>query len=103
MTKVCNFHVSQINIKLLDFQGQFSYSNEIRMRKEIFFAIIAGGGLGLLIAFGIWRANVMLKPRDSKSTSTSTKAPTATSFQSGDLKIVIASPFNMAVLTQTGA
>ncbi len=73
------------------------------MRKEIFFAIIAGGGLGLLIAFGIWRANVMLKPKDNGSTATSTKMPSATSFESGDLKIVIASPFNMAVLTQTEA
>ncbi len=33
------------------------------MPKEIFLAVFAGSILGLVIAFGIWRANLALKPQ----------------------------------------
>ncbi|MEK7112430.1 MAG: hypothetical protein AAB875_03815 [Patescibacteria group bacterium] len=33
------------------------------MKKEVLFAILAGLGLGLIIAFGVWRANVALSPK----------------------------------------
>ncbi len=73
------------------------------MKKEIFLAIIAGGGLGLLIAFGIWRANISLKPKgnDNNPTAANTKSSPSTSPLSGDLKVIVASPFNMAILTQS--
>ncbi|OGM57507.1 hypothetical protein A2955_04120 [Candidatus Woesebacteria bacterium RIFCSPLOWO2_01_FULL_37_19] len=32
------------------------------MRKEVLFVIVAGIFLGLVIAFGMWRANTILKP-----------------------------------------
>lgn len=33
------------------------------MRKEVIFAITAGVVLGIIIAFGIWRANTALRPK----------------------------------------
>jgi hypothetical protein len=40
------------------------------MRKEVLFAIIAGSLFGLVIAFGIWRANLALKPNNGQVSST---------------------------------
>lgn len=34
------------------------------MRKEVLFAVIAGALFGLLVAFGIWRANNALTPKE---------------------------------------
>lgn len=66
------------------------------MRKEIFFAIFAGGLLGLIIAFGIWRANIAFKP---KVASTSEKGPTPS--PSGSLfSISLAKPENESVITE---
>lgn len=33
------------------------------MRREVLFAIIIGIGLGAVVAFGIWRANLILAPK----------------------------------------
>lgn len=32
------------------------------MRREVFFAIVLGVGLGALVAFGLWRANLIFLP-----------------------------------------
>lgn len=40
------------------------------MRKEILFAILAGALFGLIIAFGIWKANSSLKPEGISDTNT---------------------------------
>ncbi len=65
------------------------------MRKEILFAVVLGGALGLVIAYGIWRANSSLRSKD-----TSQASPSPTSFFE-DFKIVLAKPDNQAVLTDT--
>lgn len=65
------------------------------MRKEILFAILAGATLGLIIAFGIWRANVALKSDDAKVTSEQTPTPQT------EFGITIASPDESQVITST--
>ena len=35
------------------------------MRKEVLFAIVAGIGLGLILAFGVWRANLAFRSKTS--------------------------------------
>lgn len=45
------------------------------MRKEVLFAIILGVGLGVALAFGIWRANLALTPREEQ---TQNNPPTST-------------------------
>lgn len=40
------------------------------MRKEILYAILAGGLFGLIIAFGIWKANSSIKPRGAQDLQT---------------------------------
>lgn len=37
------------------------------MRKEIFFAIFAGGIIGLVIAFGVWKTNQAFKPKTEEA------------------------------------
>lgn len=37
------------------------------MRKEVLVAIILGVGLGLAVAFGIWRANLALAPKGAQT------------------------------------
>ncbi|MCJ7805704.1 hypothetical protein MUP46_03625 [Patescibacteria group bacterium] len=64
------------------------------MRKEVLFAILAGSFLGLVIAFGIYRANLMMK-RSDNSTSTKQTPPPASG-----LNIAVAKPANEDVLTQ---
>lgn len=60
------------------------------------FAVIAGGLLGLVLAFGIWRANIAFKndsPPDAQTGASPTPAP------SSDFKISIAKPENNQVIT----
>lgn len=65
------------------------------MRKEIIFAILAGVTFGLIIAFGVWRANVALRPN-----GVSTTAPEDTSSATqGDFGITIAKPQDYQVIT----
>lgn len=63
------------------------------MRKEVIFAIFAGATLGLIIAFGVWRANTAIKPLLTPSPAPSTE-PDSTS---ADLSI--AKPDDQAVIT----
>ncbi len=65
------------------------------MRKEILFAILAGVTFGLIIAFGVWRANVALRP---DGVSTTSPEDTSNAVQ-GDLGITIAKPQDYQVIT----
>lgn len=69
------------------------------MRKEVVFAIIAGSLLGLVIAFGIWRANLALKamPVEQKETNQNSNN-TNTISQFG---LTIASPENQSISTSS--
>lgn len=71
------------------------------MKKEIFFAIIAGGAFGLLIAYGAWKLNSSLKTKKlvntisiNKPTSPPTQNPTG-------FKIVFVKPLPLSVFTNT--
>jgi hypothetical protein len=53
------------------------------MKKELLFAIIAGGILGLIIAFGIWRVNLSVKsttPQGNLNQAQTEKTPTPGAF-----------------------
>lgn len=65
------------------------------MRKEIIFAILAGVTFGLIIAFGVWRANVALRP---DGVSTTAPEDTSSTVQ-GDFGITIAKPQDYQVIT----
>ncbi len=67
------------------------------MRKEIIFAIAAGGLLGLVIAYGAWRANVALKPKNNTNTN---QGPNTTN-PSGEFKVALAKPESQVVLIET--
>lgn len=69
------------------------------MRKEILVAIIAGSILGLIIAFGIWRANVFFKDNQNlppEETVESSPSALPTSF----FGITLAKPSNEDVVTK---
>ncbi len=79
------------------------------MRKEVVFALIAGSLLGLVIAFGIWRANIALNGNKSGQKAVSSPAPTP-SIQFGitlakpeDLDVVIVSPQTFSGITKPNA
>lgn len=63
------------------------------MRKEVLFAVLAGAIFGIVIAFGIWRANLALTPE----TNTSTPPPKAE--QDINTTITVAKPENHQVIT----
>ena len=66
------------------------------MRKEIIFAILAGITFGLIIAFGVWRANVALRPD-----GVSTTAPEDTTPAQSDFGITIAKPQDYQIVTSS--
>ncbi len=68
------------------------------MRKEVVFAIFAGCTLGLIIAFGAWRANIALS---TKGNSNNIDKPKATILPTGELRVVIAKPSEQEVLTSS--
>lgn len=64
------------------------------MRKEIIFAIVFGGIIGLVVAFGIWRVNSAFKPKDKpQASATPTPRP--------DYLISVAKPESEDVLTSS--
>jgi hypothetical protein len=77
------------------------------MRKEILFAILAGLVFGLIIAFGVWRANVALRPGDGASTEeTPTPAPVSFGITIADpqnLQVITESPVTLSGITKPGA
>lgn len=67
------------------------------MRKEVFFAIILGVGLGVAVAFGVWRANLALVPKkDGLKTEVPLVSPKPTNFS----ELVITVPENNLVVTE---
>jgi hypothetical protein len=74
------------------------------MKKEILLAILGGGTLGLVIAFGIWKGNSLLKVKKDNPaniTETTTPNPSATLVtNTQEFKITLIKPQNMEVLTQ---
>lgn len=64
------------------------------MRKEVVYALIAGSILGIIIAFGIWRANIAFK--SEQNTTSQTPFPEAPSSKSG---ITLAKPDNLSVVS----
>jgi hypothetical protein len=69
------------------------------MRKEVLFAILAGTVIGVVIAFGVWRANSALKVKDSKPPSPTTAPESETPQQ--EFGITLAKPEELDVITQT--
>lgn len=71
------------------------------MRKEIFYAIFAGGILGLVIAFGVWRANLALKPTNTTiNQNNQNPTPSNQPTEKNGTGITIASPQNEDVITE---
>jgi len=68
------------------------------MRKEILFAILAGIAFGVIVAFGIWRANTALKPQEPPTNQEQTQTQEA-----GNLNLTISKPENLEVMTESTA
>ena len=73
------------------------------MRKEIVFAIVSGAFLGLIIAFGIWRANSAIseQKKENNNQEESGSQTTAPSASPSVLGITIAKPSELDVITET--
>ncbi len=69
------------------------------MRKEVLFAVVAGGALGLVIAFAAWKSNLFSKPKVDSSPAASSQAQIVPTSQpaTGDFKIVLVKPANLSV------
>lgn len=65
------------------------------MRKEVIVAVVAGSLLGLTIAFGVWRANVALSPKNDS------QAPSPTPSQNQINGLTIAKPDDFEVITES--
>lgn len=71
------------------------------MRKEVLFAILAGGLFGLIIAFGIWKANSSLnnKKKAEAEVSQSSSESEMPSPSPSSYSITLVSPDNLEVVT----
>lgn len=63
------------------------------MRKEVIFAIVAGALLGLVVAFGVWRANLALRPGATNPETQKTPQPQV------NVELSIVKPEALSVLT----
>lgn len=61
------------------------------MRKEVIIAIVVGSILGLAVAFGIWRANQALSPRQT---------PTPTPLSQAQLELLLSEPEDNLVIAE---
>jgi hypothetical protein len=69
------------------------------MRKEVMYAIIAGILFGLVVAFGVWRANATMNGNDITSAQTSpTETPKTTN--PSQLNISLAKPDSFSVVNE---
>jgi hypothetical protein len=71
------------------------------MRKEILYAIFAGAVFGIIIAFGVWRANTALEPETKTSNEARGQATPAPS--TDEFEIALAKPDNHDVITESPA
>lgn len=70
------------------------------MRKEVLFAVAAGILFGIILAFGIWRANSALKP-DSLPQSTESQPQVTKTQNSEEFAITLILPDQYDVITQS--
>jgi len=68
------------------------------MRKEILYAIIAGALFGLVIAFGIWKADSSIKPKSAEDTQTPHEELNTPSTETGE-GITLVKPEENQVVT----
>lgn len=76
------------------------------MRKEVLFAILAGATLGLIIAFGVYRANLALSPKEKGQAEASpTPKPefAITLAEPADLDVFTENPVSVSGITKAGA
>lgn len=66
------------------------------MRREVLIAIVLGVGLGLAVAFGIWRANLALAPRNAAQTENPLPTPGIEAFS----ELVLTQPETNTVVTK---
>lgn len=72
------------------------------MRKEIVFAVLGGVLVGVIVAFGAWRANMAIGERKSSENQQSeTTEASDDSNVSTELELVISKPINYQVLTES--
>ena len=70
------------------------------MRKEIIFAILAGAIFGLVIAFGIWKANSSMKSKnDSENEVVNVTDPKDSNTVTGDFNITLIKPESNIVVS----
>ncbi|MBX4205847.1 hypothetical protein KW795_01480 [Candidatus Microgenomates bacterium] len=69
------------------------------MRKEVIFAILSGSALGLIIAFGVWRANQAIKSNIKQNSQEEQKVVSDTKINQFDL--TIASPETNSITTSS--
>lgn len=67
------------------------------MRKEVLFAILAGVSLGLILAFGVWRANLALRSRDSTQNDSNSE----TQLNESSAGITLATPEDFEVVSES--
>src|SRR3990170_8752102 len=70
------------------------------MRKEVLFAIVAGVIFGIVLTFGIWRANSSIKVKENSQEVSPTPTPSP-SQPIGTLVVSLARPENLDVITQS--
>ena len=70
------------------------------MRKEVLFAVAAGILFGIVLAFGIWRANSALKP-ESQPQSTESQPQATKTQNSEEFAIALILPDQYDVITQS--
>lgn len=72
------------------------------MRKEVLFAIIAGVLFGLVIAFGVWRANVAIKSNVEEISTANTHESEDKSLElQKEIGLTLATPENNDVAIET--
>ena len=71
------------------------------MRKEVLFAVIAGAIFGLVLAFGIWRANTALEPEVEPETTAESQEEIAPVSEAPEFDIALAKPNNYDVITES--
>lgn len=71
------------------------------MRKEVLFAIIAGVTFGAILAYGIWRTNTALKPKETSHLSPTPKEVVTDKEELDILRITLVRPEEKDVITKT--
>lgn len=68
------------------------------MRREVIIAIILGVGLGIAVAFGVWRANIALSSKSPQATPNNKLVKSSTvEGPSSSSNLLIASPENNSI------